>query len=82
MAEAFKKIYPELYYDKYLSHNVRPDGRTPEKVRETNISVNSIETADGSAFVKLGNSTAIAGIKAQVGPPLESNSSPFRTCLL
>ena len=74
---AFKKIYPEIYYDKYLTHNIRPDGRTLEKVRSTNISPNSIGTSNASSFVKLGQTTVMAGIKAQVGPSLPSNTLPI-----
>lgn len=65
--EAFRKIHPTEFYRKFILHNVRPDGRGLTKVRNTLISVGSITNAHGSAFVKIGNTSVMAGIKAEVG---------------
>jgi exosome complex component RRP43 len=65
--EAFRKIYPTEFYKKFLVQNVRPDGRTSSKVRKTTVSAGSITTADGSAFCKLGNTSVVCGIKAELG---------------
>lgn len=40
-----------------------------QQYRPTGINVNSIHTADGSAIVKLGNTTVICGIKAELAEP-------------
>lgn len=67
--EAFKRIYPEDYYLKFLEHKLRPDGRVLNATRKTVITTGSISSADGSSFVKLGSTAVICGIKAEVGPP-------------
>jgi len=48
-------------------HGVRPDGRSLMKIRKTKISVGTIGTADGSALVRIGHSSIIAGIRGEVG---------------
>lgn len=40
--EAFKKIYPEEYYRKFLVHSIRPDGRTLTAIRKTIVSAGTI----------------------------------------
>lgn len=52
------------------AHDVRPDGRTPEKTRSVTVNVKSINTADGSAIVRIGNTTVVCGIKAVSTVPL------------
>jgi len=52
-----------------LSQGVRPDGRTLSKIRKTTVSVGSISTANGSAFVKIGHTSVVAGVKAEVAFP-------------
>lgn len=37
--EAFRKIYPQEFYKKFLVQNVRPDGRPLDAARKTTISV-------------------------------------------
>ena len=69
-AEAFKQLYPEQYYAKFIKSDLRPDGRSLESARATTIGVNPIGTADSSALVKIGETTAMAGIKLGVGHPL------------
>ena len=73
-AEAFKQLYPEQYYAKFISSNLRPDGRALTVARATTIGINPIGTADSSALVKIGESTAMAGIKLGVCWP------PMSTC--
>lgn len=57
-------IHPIKYYRNYIAHEIRPDGREFEAFRPIRINAKSIGTADGSAIVKLGNTTVICGIKA------------------
>lgn len=44
------------------SITVRPDGRKTDEFRDILINWNSIETANGSAIIKLGNTTVISGV--------------------
>ena len=66
-ASAFKRIYPEQYYESFISRQLRPDGRRLEETRSATIGVGTIESADSSALVKLGNTTVLGGIKLEVG---------------
>lgn len=52
------------YYKTFLDRKTRPDGRNLLEFREMTLNVGSIGTADGSAIVKCGNTTIVAGIKA------------------
>lgn len=49
--------------------NCRPDGRELGDFRTTTLNIGSISTADGSALVKIGNTTVICGIKAELANP-------------
>lgn len=60
----FRKIHPNKYLRDYLEKDVRPDSRKKLEFRPVIININSISTAEGSALVKLGNTTVICGIKA------------------
>eukprot|EP01027_Heterolobosea_sp_BB2_P004989 GEZU01007675.1.p1 GENE.GEZU01007675.1~~GEZU01007675.1.p1 ORF type:complete len:180 (+),score=13.68 GEZU01007675.1:151-690(+) len=66
---AFRKIHPVEFYRKFLSQGLRPDGRVLTKLRKTVISAGSISTAEGSGMVKIGNTSVLCGIKAEVGVP-------------
>ena len=52
-----------------LEKGTRTDGRTPTDIREIQITTNCIESADGSARVRLGNTEVIAGVKIIPGSP-------------
>eukprot|EP01119_Soliformovum_irregulare_P001660 TRINITY_DN11394_c0_g1_i1.p1 TRINITY_DN11394_c0_g1~~TRINITY_DN11394_c0_g1_i1.p1 ORF type:complete len:294 (+),score=79.62 TRINITY_DN11394_c0_g1_i1:3-884(+) len=65
--EAFRRLYPSEFYRKFLVHDIRPDGRALYKIRKTTISVGSVSSADGSAFVKIGNTSMVAGISVELG---------------
>nr|CAI46226.1 hypothetical protein [Homo sapiens] len=72
MAAGFKTVEPLEYYRRFLKENCRPDGRELGEFRTTTVNIGSISTADGSALVKLGNTTVICGVKAfRSGPPGE-----------
>lgn len=66
-ALAFQKIQPLEFYKKFMSENVRPDGRSFENSRKVSISCGSIETADGSCLCKVGHTTFLTGIRAELG---------------
>jgi len=67
--EAFKRLYPLQFFERYLNSNVRPDGRPLMRARPTSINLGAIPTADGSALVKIGNTTMLAGVKLEVMVP-------------
>ena len=58
---------------KYLSKNIRYDGRTKDQFREVFVETGFISTAEGSARVKLGNTEVIAGVKMELGTPYPDN---------
>uniref|UniRef100_A0A2K6NR41 Exosome complex component RRP43 n=1 Tax=Rhinopithecus roxellana TaxID=61622 RepID=A0A2K6NR41_RHIRO len=60
MAAGFKTVEPLEYYRRFLKENCRPDGRELGEFRTTTVNIGSISTADGSALVKLGNTTVIS----------------------
>ncbi|CAG9761878.1 unnamed protein product [Ceutorhynchus assimilis] len=69
MAEEFKSLHPLKYYRDYYSHDIRPDGREFTDFRPVIVNVDSIKTANGSAVVKIGRTTVICGVKAELCKP-------------
>ncbi|XP_030648547.1 exosome complex component RRP43 [Chanos chanos] len=69
MAAGFKTAEPLEYHRSFLKENCRPDGRELGEFRATTLNIGSINTADGSALVKIGNTTVICGIKAELAAP-------------
>lgn len=65
-ADAFRRLYPAEYYAKFIAQSVRPDGRPLGVARSTSVGLGAVSTADASALVKVGASTALAGIKCEV----------------
>jgi RNase PH-related exoribonuclease len=52
-----------------LSTGVREDGRKFDEYRKVEIQTSIYEKANGSAMVKIGNTVAVAGVKAELGEP-------------
>ncbi len=52
-----------------LEKGVRYDGRKKDQLREIEIKTGVIETAEGSAYVRCGNTEVIAGVKMTVEKP-------------
>lgn len=69
MADDCKASRPLDYYRKFLEQDVRPDNRTLEEFRPTVLNMGCVGTAEGSALVKLGNTTVMCGIKAEIAAP-------------
>ncbi|XP_071479843.1 exosome complex component RRP43-like [Diadema antillarum] len=69
MAAEFKTAQPVEFYRQFLKAELRPDGRELGEIRSTVLNVGSISTSDGSALVKLGNTTVVCGIKAEFASP-------------
>ncbi|KAI9008302.1 ribosomal protein S5 domain 2-type protein [Gaertneriomyces semiglobifer] len=68
-AETFKKIHPSEYHRRFLTQGVRADGRPLQQFRKPVVTVGVISTAHGSAMVRLGDTTVVCGIKAEVAEP-------------
>jgi len=65
----FQRLHPKTYLERFLEENVRPDGREFLEFRDCSINVGSISTADGSSLVRLGDTTVVCGIKAEISEP-------------
>ena len=59
-----------------LAEGKRQDGRGVTDVRKIQVETNCIESADGSARVKLGRTEVIAGVKIIPGTPFGDESGP------
>ena len=70
-ADAFKRLYPKEFFSKFIESGIRPDGRPVGRCRPTTVGLNIVSTADSSALVKIGSTTALAGVKLEVMPPKE-----------
>lgn len=67
--ELYKQIHPVKYFRDYLKEDHRVDGRDLVGTRPLQLNLATISTADGSAVVKLGNTTVVCGIKAELASP-------------
>lgn len=73
--DAFRKLYPDQYYTRFLAEGLRPNGRPLGRARPTTIALGAISTADSSALVKIGNTTVMAGVKLEVWACLQEVDS-------
>uniref|UniRef100_A0A671WNL7 Ribosomal RNA-processing protein 43 n=1 Tax=Sparus aurata TaxID=8175 RepID=A0A671WNL7_SPAAU len=62
-------LVTHFIFSSHQKENCRPDGRELSEFRTTTLNIGSISTADGSALVKVGNTTVICGIKAELTNP-------------
>merc|ERR1712070_295028 len=70
-AEAVRKLQPLEFYRRFTEKAVRPDGRVSDMFRETTIATGTVSSAIASSMVRLGNTTVLAGVKAEISPPSE-----------
>ncbi|KAI0355465.1 ribosomal protein S5 domain 2-like protein [Trametes cingulata] len=68
-ALTFQRLHPRTYLERFLAENIRPDGRDFDEWRDVSLNVGSISTADGSALVRLGSTTVVCGVKAEIAEP-------------
>ncbi|KAF9434008.1 Exosome complex component RRP43 [Entomortierella beljakovae] len=68
-ASTFQKLHPTEFFRKFVSQGVRPDGRLLSSFRPTTIHHGVITTANGSAMVRIGGTTVVCGVKAEVAEP-------------
>lgn len=70
----FRKVHPREYLKRFLVNDVRPDGRAPATSRRVSLTTGSINTAVGSAMLKIGSTTVVAGVGATLVKPPTSVS--------
>lgn len=72
-AQVYKKLNPKQYVERFLSNGMRPDSRSlkdaSRKFRKLNVKTGSIGTALGSAMLKMGHTTVVAGFNAELCAP-------------
>lgn len=84
-AAVFKRLHPASYLSRFLNSGYRPDGRpilsssssqstasasaVDDIWRQVSINTGSISTAHGSALVRMGDTTMVCGVKAEIGEP-------------
>jgi exosome complex component RRP42 len=67
-----RSIVSEIKRDhihKLIADGKRVDGRSWDQFREISIETNVVETAEGSARIRIGNTEVIVGVKMSVGEP-------------
>ncbi|KAF9362127.1 Exosome complex component RRP43 [Mortierella sp. AD094] len=68
-ASTFQKLHPTEFFRNFVSQGVRPDGRLLSSFRPTTVHYGVITTANGSAMVRIGGTTVVCGVKAEVAEP-------------
>ncbi|OXU29296.1 hypothetical protein TSAR_008742 [Trichomalopsis sarcophagae] len=69
MESQFKTIHPAKYLRDHFASNTRPDGREFISFRPVSVNIGSITQADSSAVFKIGNTSVVCGIKAELASP-------------
>ncbi|KAJ2839424.1 hypothetical protein FBU31_000703 [Coemansia sp. 'formosensis'] len=67
--QTFERIHPVEFQRRFLSQSTRHSGREFMQFRTLQIIKGAISTAQGSATARLGNTTVVCGIKAEVCEP-------------
>ncbi|KAJ3016494.1 UNVERIFIED_CONTAM: hypothetical protein HDU68_012177 [Siphonaria sp. JEL0065] len=68
--DTFKKLHPQEFHRRFLGKGVRPDGREGlMSWRTPSIHRGSIATCNGSALIRMGGTTVLCGVKAEVAVP-------------
>eukprot|EP00850_Spirogloea_muscicola_P003796 SM000015S01296 [mRNA] locus=s15:1157145:1158859:+ [translate_table: standard] len=68
-AGAYRRLYPEDFFERFAAEGVRPSGRPLAAARPASIGLGAVPTADGSALAKIGNTAMLAGVKLEAGAP-------------
>lgn len=67
---AFQRVQPELYFQRFLEHKLRPDGRQLTELRSVRLCKGVLKQACvGSAMLAAGESRFVAGVTAAICPP-------------
>jgi exosome complex component RRP43 len=76
--QIFQRLHPKSYLERFIAESFRPDGREVTDWRDVSVHVGSISTADGSALARLGDTTIVCGVKAEIAEPdLEQPTEGF-----
>ncbi|KAJ2005043.1 hypothetical protein GGI04_000841 [Coemansia thaxteri] len=67
--QTFERLHPTEFQRRFLAQNTRHDGREFMQFRPVQVVKGAISTAQGSATVRVGNTTVVCGIKAEVCEP-------------
>ncbi|KAG0696798.1 ribosomal protein S5 domain 2-type protein [Suillus ampliporus] len=67
--QIFQRLHPRVYLERFIAEKIRPDGRAFDEWRNVSVNVGSISTADGSALVRMGDTTIVCGVKAEIAEP-------------
>ncbi|KAJ2397348.1 hypothetical protein GGI23_003568 [Coemansia sp. RSA 2559] len=65
----FERIHHVEFQRRFLTQRTRHDGRAFSQFRPTHVVKGAISTAQGSSTVRIGNTTVVCGIKAEVSEP-------------
>ena len=72
MVKKMVNIVPEITKKsiiELIKNGERADSRSPNEYRDISVEVGTIEKAEGSARVKIGNTQIMIGVKPQIGTP-------------
>jgi exosome complex component RRP43 len=68
----FHRLHPRQFLQRFTARGVRPDGRALTALRRVAASSGSVSTADGSAMVRVGKTSVVAGIQCLVTYPSQA----------
>ena len=74
MSNQSMSILKKDYIYNLMLKGKREDGRTFDAIRNIDIRTNVIEKAEGSAWIKLGETEILVGVKVQVGTPFPDSA--------
>ena len=75
-AAHFAKIYPRDFLQAHLPSS-RPSGRTPGTARRPTVHTGSLSHAQGSAVVRMGDTAAVCGVRAETLSAKDITPSPL-----
>lgn len=66
--DTFAKLHPREFTTRFLEQNIRPDARALDAVRHVRVASGSLAASCyGSALVRLGGTSVVAGVRAELG---------------
>jgi len=74
MGNEVMSILKKDYIYNLMLKGKRADGRTFDEMRDIEIKTNVIEKAEGSAWIKMGGTEILVGVKLQVGTPFPDSA--------
>jgi len=65
-SQAFEKLYPQEFLQRFLAKGLRPDGRGLTSARDVTVHVSPISGSPGSAIAKVGNTTVVTSAEVSL----------------